>query len=147
LDTGVLAAILSSVAAIVASLIAVAYQFFQFRRQVELSDAAKIAAQKQKVIEGLISYRYVLTGNALVSANDTGVHGFNRSLSQIPVYFSHNKTCMDCYRSIGDDFTSEKYYNLIVALMSDVPLNAGTIDRHLLENVPSFKYPDTRNPK
>jgi hypothetical protein len=120
--------------AMAAALAAIAYQYWQFRRQLVKSQKEIIAAEKKKVIEALISYRFVM-GERRNDPLPT-MH-FNAALSAIPVHFSDSKECIDGYRGIGDGFTPEKYYNLIIALMQDVPLGVAVIDKHLLENVPS----------
>jgi hypothetical protein len=113
--------------AITAAFLAVAYQYWQFRRQLKKS-------HEDAVITNLISYRFVLLGDRQNDPEPT--MRFNAALSSIPVYFSHNKDCIDKYRSIGDGFTAEKYYALIISLMRDVPLGTAAIDKHLLESVP-----------
>ncbi|MBA2589471.1 MAG: hypothetical protein H0U98_12710 [Alphaproteobacteria bacterium] len=121
--------------ALAAALAAIAYQYWQYRRQLVKSHKEIIAAEKKQVIEALISYRFVLLGDRRNDPLST-MH-FNAALSAIPVHFSESKECMDRYRSTGDGFTPEKFYNLIIALMQDVPLGTSAIDKHLLENVPS----------
>lgn len=120
--------------AIAAATLAVAYQYWQYRRQIIKSQKEGIAAEKKKVIEDLIAYRFVLVADR---GNDPfPTMKFNAALSAIPVHFSHNKDCIDKYRVIGSDFTAEKYYELVMALMADVPLGVSALDKHLLENVP-----------
>lgn len=121
--------------AIAAAFAAIAYQYWQYRRQLVKSQKETIAAEKKKVIEALISYRFVLLENRRNDPLPT-MH-FNAALSAIPVHFSDSKECIERYRTIGNGFTPEKYYNLIIALMQDVPLGTSVIDKHLLENVPS----------
>ncbi|MCA1968098.1 MAG: hypothetical protein LDL42_03120 [Rhizobium sp.] len=122
--------------ALAAALAAIAYQYWQYRRQLLKSEVAEIANAKKAIIEKLISYRFVATNRG--NDPEPTMH-FNASLSAIPVHFSHNKECMDRYRTIGDSFTAEKFYDLVIALMKDVPLGTAAIDKHLLENVPSVK--------
>lgn len=128
MSEALLGSIVGGLFAVSAALGAVAYQNWQSRQD-------KIAAEKKRIIEALISYRFVLIASRKNDPLPT-MH-FNAALSAIPVEFSHNKECMDKYRSIGDNFTAEKYYELIIALMKAVPLDASVIDKHLLENVPS----------
>lgn len=123
-----LAGVIGGMFAVTAALSAVAVQSCQARKE-------KIASEKKRIIEALISYRFVLTAGRKNDPLPT--MRFNAALSAIPVQFSNSKDCMDKYRSIGNSFTSEKYYELIIALMKDVPLDASVIDKHLLENVPS----------
>lgn len=122
--------------ALAAAVSAIAYQYWQYRRQLSKAEKAEIANAKKSVIEKLISYRFVMTDRG--NDPEPTMH-FNAALSAIPVHFSNSKECMDMYRAIGDGFTGEKYYNLIIALMRDVPLGSSAIDKHLLENVPSVK--------
>jgi|GEM_PF-2575811 len=121
-------------AGIVGALIAVAYQYWHYRKQLEINRLSEIAAEKKAVIQDLVAYRFVLNGRSNYELPTTN---FNAALSKVPVLFSSNKACLDIYRSIGSNFTAEKYYALIVALMKDVPLDTESIDVHLFETVPS----------
>lgn len=121
--------------ALAAAILAVAYQYWQFRRQLKKANEEAMADAKKAVIEKLVGYRFVLLGGRRYDAE--AAMRFNAALSAIPIHFSHNKVCMDKYRGIGDNFTAEKYYDLIISLMEDVPLGTAAIDKHLLENVPS----------
>jgi Flp pilus assembly protein TadB len=123
--------------ALAAALLAVAYQYWQFRRQMEESRKAAVADQKKRVIEALIAHRFVLVPGA--DRRGPAADNFNSALSVVPVHFSHCKACMDSYRTVGDSFTSEKFFILIKALMEDVPLSTDRIDKHLLENVPGVR--------
>ena len=125
-----LASIVGGLFALAAAISAVAYQNSQSRKE-------KIAAEQKSVIKDLISFRFVLTANS--NRDPQSLMHFNAALSAIPVEFSHCKNCMDKYRSIGNNFTVERYYELILALMNAVPLDASVIDKHMLENVPSAK--------
>ena len=129
--------------ALAAALLAVAYQYWQFRKQNEEAHVRAISENKKRVIEALISNRFLLTSGA-----DQGTHSttnFNLALSAVPVYFSHCKACMDGYRTLGDNFTSEKFYSFIMVLMEDVPMETKHIDLHLLEHVPHIR-PSTVHP-
>lgn len=121
-------------AAVLSALIMVIYQYCQYRKQLELNRLAEIASAKKAVIQDLVAYRFVLGGKGNHALPTTH---FNAALSRVPVLFSSNKDCLDKYRSIGNDFTAEKYYQLIVALMKDVPLSTDHLDQHIFENVPS----------
>lgn len=120
--------------AIVAALVAVSYQYWQFRKQLQAAHDDAIADSKKRVIEALIAYRFVLISDRRNDPEPT--MRFNAALSAIPVHFSHSKACIDKYRAIGDSFTPEKYHDLVVELMKDVPLGTASFDKHLLENVP-----------
>lgn len=121
--------------ALAAAILAISYQYWQFRKQLQAAKDDAIAGDKKTVIGDLIAYRFVLLSDRRNDPEPT--MRFNAALSAIPVHFSNNKACMDKYRSIGDSFTAEKYYELVVELMKDVPLGTESYDRHLLENVPS----------
>jgi hypothetical protein len=121
--------------ALVGALITISYQYYQYRCQLKKLSSDMISDSKKKIIEDLIKYRFVLLESRRNDPLPT-MH-FNAALSAIPVHFSKNKECMDKYRVIGDKFTPEKYYDLVVSLMKDVPLGVDAIDKHLLENVPT----------
>lgn len=127
-------AVISGLFAMAAAILAVAYHYWQFRRQLEKSQEADVSSAKKEIIEKLIAYRFVLLGDGGKYPESTSQ--FNSALSAIPIHFSHNKECIDKYRSIGDSFTADEFYDLIIALMKDVPLGTESIDKHLLENVP-----------
>lgn len=120
--------------ALAAAFVAVSYQYWQFRKQLQAAHDHAISDSKKRVIEALIAYRFVLISDRRNDPEPT--MRFNAALSAIPVHFSHSKACIDKYRSIGDSFTAEKYYDLVVELMQDVPLGTASFDKHLLENVP-----------
>lgn len=120
--------------ALTAAISAIAYQYWQYRRQLSRTMKGNIADDKKRIIEALISYRFALLPNR--TANSIEATNFNAALSAIPVHFSHCKDCMDSYRSFGDSFNSDKYFKLIISLMKDVPIDYSSIDKHLLENVP-----------
>lgn len=129
--------IVNGLIAVTGALMAVAYQYWQFRKEVKQSASERVAQEKRKVIEALVAYRFVLTPGE--NKDIAAVSAFNAALSSIPIYFSHNKKIIDAYRAFGNGFTPEKYYDFIILLLKDVPVNASTIDKHLLESVPSVK--------
>jgi hypothetical protein len=120
--------------ALVAAFSAVAYQYWQFRQQLKIARNDTVSDSKKRVIETLVAYRFVLISDRRNDPEPT--MRFNAALSAIPIHFSHSKLCMDKYSAIGNDFTAEKYYDLIIELMKDVPLGTASIDKNLLENVP-----------
>jgi hypothetical protein len=115
-------------------LVAISYQYWQFRKQFRTAQEDTIANNKKRVIEDLIAYRFVLLSDRRNDPEPT--MRINAALSAIPVHFSHSKACIDRYRTIGENFTAEKYHELVTELMKDVPLGTETLDKHLLENVP-----------
>ncbi|MBS7698782.1 MULTISPECIES: hypothetical protein [unclassified Chelatococcus] len=123
--------------ALSAAIIAIAYQYYQYRKDIKQSNDDRIAIEKKKIIEDLVSYRFVLTEDRRNDPAPTAK--FNAALSAIPVHFSSNKDCIDKYRSLGNGFTAEQFYDLILALMKDVPLGTAAIDKALIENVPHVK--------
>ena len=124
----------SVLAAILGALITVINQNRQLKKQAVALRLEEAASSKKAVIQDLIAYRFVLTdkGNhALPTAQ------FNAALSKIPVLFGSNKKCVELYRDFGDNFTSSNFYDLIVELMKNVPLDTSHMNASLLENVPS----------
>jgi hypothetical protein len=93
----------------------------------------RIAAEKKSVIADLVGYRFALTPNI---TDQNAVSHFNAALGRTAIEFSDNKHCMGLYRSLGNNFTPERFFNFIVALMKDAGLPHEHIDMHLLENVP-----------
>lgn len=121
--------------ALAAALLAISFSYWQYRRQLRISHDDEISNAKKKIIENLFSYRFVLIG---ARKNDPiPTEKFNAALSAIPIHFSHSKRCIDLYKGIGNEFTPEKYYELVIALMEDVPLSVENINKDLLENVPN----------
>ncbi len=134
MDNTIVAGLLGLGGAIVGSALVIAYQYWQYCKQLALSVKAEIASEKRRVIMDLIGYRYVLSkkGN---HARPTSA--FNAALSVVPVLFSHNSDCIEAYRNLGNDFTAGKFHGLIIELMKDVPLPTEGISVELLENVPT----------
>lgn len=103
----------------------------------------QLASHKKSIIADLISYRFVLTDGG--GSDVVSVMHFNAALSRVPVWFSHNKHCMDLYRGISRGFTAEKYYFFVKALMDDVPLSSEYIDQYLIETVPYVHFKQKQN--
>ena len=121
-------------AAVLGALITVINQNHQLKKQAEALLLEQAASSKKAVIEDLVAYRFVLT--------DKGNHAlpttqFNVALSKIPILFGPNVRCIELYREFENNFTSSKFYDLIIELMKDVPLDTGHMNAALLENVPS----------
>ncbi|WP_375570195.1 hypothetical protein ABWH93_18525 [Seohaeicola saemankumensis] len=78
--------------ALVAALVAISYQYWQFRKQLQVAHDDTISESKKRVIEALIAFRFVLTSEG---KNDPEPSmRFNAALSAIPVHFSHSKACL-----------------------------------------------------
>lgn len=130
-------AITSGLFALTAAITAISYQYWQFRNQMKKNNEKEISDSKKRVISELIAYRFVLIGDRKNDPEPT--MKFNAALSSIPIEFSENRNCIEKYRTIGNNFTADKYYGLIKILMDDVSLDANGIDIDLLKNVPSIK--------
>ena len=120
--------------ALSAAFVAISYQYYQFKMQLRISDENAIRLEKKRVIEAIIASRFAITDSK--NQHPEVVARFIVAFGAIPAHFSHNKDCMDKYRSISDNFTAQKFYELVIALMKDVPLETEGLDKHLLENVP-----------
>lgn len=123
--------------ALAAAGLAIAYQYWQYRRDLKKNRSDQLADKKKDIIERLIAYRFVLTESG--SHAEEALVSFNSALSAIPVHFSDCKACIDKYRTIGTNFTPNTFYELVTTLMRSVPLGADAIDVHLLESVPTVK--------
>ncbi|WP_132537161.1 hypothetical protein [Rhizobium sp. PP-F2F-G48] len=124
----------SVAAAVLGALITVISQNRQIYKQGESLRREQAASAKKAVIENLVAYRFVLAEkqNHVVPTTE-----FNVALSKIPVLFGSNHKCIELYRSLGTDFTSSKFHDLIVELMKDVNLDTSHMNATLLENVPN----------
>jgi len=90
-----------------------------------------------EIISELVAYRFVLTDKP---SSIEAVTAFNAALSRVPIEFMDSKKCIDLYRDFGNKFTSQKYYEFILALLEETLPGQQAIDKHVLENVPSASY-------
>ena len=136
--------LLANAATIVATLVAVFTLAYQIRENaIAKKDEALSTkkAAKLKVVSDLIANRFILTGN------DEGHPGsaeatrdFNVSLSRIPIDFIENSEVLRLYRGIGYDFTAQKFFLLVKAMLQDaVGAVPAEFDVGLLDNVPTRK--------
>ncbi|WP_145953438.1 hypothetical protein [Oceaniglobus indicus] len=134
MESVIYAGIFSLLAAVLGALITVINQNIQLKKQAEKLRLEQVESSKKAVIEDLVAYRFVLTdkGNDPLPTSQ-----FNVALSKVPILFGANAKCIALYREFGTDFTSSKFFDLIVELMKDVPLDTSHINAALLENVPS----------
>lgn len=134
LDSTLVAGLIGAAATVGVALFTLAYQVYRDRQQRIISDQEAKIARRMSIISDLVANRFILTEGR---ASPRGIFAFNSALGRIPIEFIDDPRVLDGYRSIGRDFTAERFHNLIVTMISATRQLPGHVDVHLLESVPS----------
>ena len=128
-------------APMIAALAAVAALLWQIDREIrsmKQKEAEVARAAKIKIISDLVAHRFVLTAGAMQKGGGDAEVEFNSALSRIPVDFIEHPEVLTKYRELGNGFTSEKFHDLIAAMLE---IAGHRVPEHftveLLENVPT----------
>jgi hypothetical protein len=130
---------IATVVATFAAICGLAWQIRQSMNDRIEAASAEIKNRKIAVISDIVAYRFVLTanGNAIPEASEARFH-FNTALSRVAIEFLDNCQILTKYDEIGDEFTSQKFQELVSLMTEDAtgkPLS--TLAFKALEKVPT----------